>query len=141
MQYELPRYIEEEAKILGPLTLKQFMIAFTGIIISILFFFFFWAWLATILSFLLMTVIVFLMFGKIHGRPATAVVLGMIKYLWLPKVFIWQKPTLETREIYSETLKQSEAEPIEERPGGPKRVSPQELRELARQLDRRPPEE
>ncbi|MEW5805530.1 MAG: PrgI family mobile element protein [Patescibacteria group bacterium] len=140
MQYELPRYIEEEAKILGPLSLKQFMIAFAGIIISALFFFFFQAWLAMTLSLILMSGIVFLMFGKIEGRSATTVVLGMIKYVWLPKVFVWQKPALKSKQIYVETLRKQEPKPTEPEPEAPKIVSEEEIKELARQLDQREPE-
>lgn len=133
-QFELPRYIEEEAKVLGPLGVKQFFILFGGVLACALFFFFFQATLAAILSLILMSVTAFLMMGKIEGRPAYSVVLGAIKFFWLPKNWVWQKPQVSTENIYYENTRRQA--PIVEAPRELKKLSREELSELARQLDR-----
>jgi hypothetical protein len=137
MQYELPRYIEEEAKVFGPLSLKQFMIAFAGIMACALLFFFLQTWLAAILSVILMSGAIFLMLGKIQGRPASAVVLGAIKHFWSPKVFVWQKPVFGSEQVYVETLKKEKEKTEAPELKTPQIVSKQKIAELAKQLDKK----
>ncbi|OGY39617.1 MAG: hypothetical protein A2418_01990 [Candidatus Brennerbacteria bacterium RIFOXYC1_FULL_41_11] len=135
MQFELPRYIEEEAKILGPLNVKQFMLMFAGVITCALFFFFFKTWLAVILSFVLMGSAVFLMFGKIQGREAYTVVFAAVKYVWQPKSFVWKKEGFAIENVYYEKerkVEQKQAAPVVREA---KIMSLEEIRDLAKKLD------
>ncbi len=137
MQFELPRYIEEEAKILGPLNIKQFFIMFAGIMACALFFFFFRAWLAMILSVILMFLVVFLMFAKIEGRQAYTVVLAAAKYFWQPKAFVWKKDELTSENIYYEATRKEEQKQPEPEKKEAKILSLEEIEALARKLDRK----
>ncbi len=137
MQFELPRYIEEEARILGPLNIKQFFILFAGIMACALFFFFFRAWLAVILSVILMLSVVFLMFAKIQGKQAYTVALAAIKYFWQPKAFVWKKDELTSENIYYEsTRKEAQKQPEPEQKEATI-MSLEEIQELARKLDKK----
>ena len=136
MQFELPRYIEEEARILGPLNIKQFFILFAGIMACALFFFFFRTWLAVILSAILMLSVAFLMFAKIQGKQAYTVALAAVKYFWQPKAFVWKKDELTSENIYYEsTRKENQKQPEPEKKEA-KILSLEEIRELAKKLDK-----
>ena len=137
MQFELPRYIEEEAKILGPLNIKQFFIMFAGIIACALFFFFFRAWLATILSVILMLSVAFLMFGKIQGKQAYTVALAAVRYFWQPKAFVWKKDELTSENIYYESTRKEEQKQPEPEQKEAKILSLEEIQELAKKLDKK----
>ena len=70
MQYSVPQFVDVEDKIVGPLTLKQFLILLVGA----LFGFMYWSiFKATAGFFLLMlptaAIFGFLAFGKFNGRP------------------------------------------------------------------------
>lgn len=136
MQFELPRYIEEEAKILGPLNVKQFMLMFAAVIVCALFFFFFKTWLAVTLSFILMGSCVFLMFGKIEGRPAYTVALAAVKFFWQPKSFVWKKKDFAIENVYYERERKVEAPVAAPVSKEPKIMSLEQIQELAKKLDK-----
>jgi hypothetical protein len=96
MNFQVPQFIEEKPKIVGFLTLPQFLyVAAAGILSFIsfkLFSFFLW---------ILITVMVAggaiaLAFVKINGRPLPAVVLAGFRFIWKPKVYTWQRAMKET---------------------------------------------
>ncbi|MDP1629319.1 MAG: PrgI family protein [bacterium] len=91
MQYQVPQFIEIEDKIIGPLTLKQFLyLAGPAVISFILFFalsFGIWLLLTIILGVLGLS----LAFVKINGRPFINFLLSVFWYYFKPKIFIWKK--------------------------------------------------
>lgn len=91
MQFQVPQFIETEARIIGPLTLKQFgYIAVAGVLSFISFFFFtitFWA----ILTALFAIAAAGLAFVKYNGQPLPRIIAYAFRYLWKPRFFLWQK--------------------------------------------------
>jgi len=102
MQFQVPQFIETEDKIIGPLTLLQFLyIGGAGIIVAVLFFVLnFSLWIVTAIFF--GGVGVGLAFGKVNGRPITIYLTALIDSIWKPKVYVY-KPAFtaqkETRDI------------------------------------------
>jgi len=104
MEYQVPQFIEEEAKIIGPFTLKQF--GFLGGALAIV--------LITLmvtqnLAFTLVIgtpigLIAFaLVFVKINGLPLPTIISWFFGYLFSPKKFLWEKkeePGFELKEFY-----------------------------------------
>jgi len=91
MQFQIPQYIEHEAKIVGPLTLRQFLyIGGAGALCFILYFTVprFVFILAAILLFLFAC---FLAFAKIGGRSLPTYLLNFFLFLFKPKVYLWKK--------------------------------------------------
>lgn len=90
-QFQVPQFIETEAKIVGPLTLKQFLYVAVAALISFFTFFalktFAWIILTTILG----TVAVSLAFIKYNGRPLTTILKSVVDYAWRPKLYLWQQ--------------------------------------------------
>jgi len=91
MRFTLPQFIEREAKIIGPLTFKQFLyFGFAGFICFIVYFSFsldifilsvlFFGGIASAFSFL-----------NINGTPITAYLWNFFRYSLSPKTYLWQK--------------------------------------------------
>jgi hypothetical protein len=110
MRFNVPQFIEQEAKIVGPLTFKQFIyIGSAGIICLILFhiappvIFF-------SLAIILVTGSFCLAFIKINGKPLLTTIMNFFNFLISPKIFLWQKNKTKTQtqtKINIETFKKS----------------------------------
>lgn len=90
-QFQVPQFIEVEDKIIGPLTLKQFMyLAVGGALLFILYFFlqfFLWFFAALIIAPLALA----LAFLKINGRPFIYFIMSVITFIFKPKLYLWKK--------------------------------------------------
>lgn len=90
-QYQVPQFIETESKIVGPLTIKQFIyIAVAGLISFFLFFvlkFFIWV-ILTIIVGIIAGAFAFL---KYNGRPLPVIMKSAFLYYWNPRLYLWQR--------------------------------------------------
>lgn len=90
MQFQVPQFIETEDKIVGPLSLRQFIyIAVAGGMCFILFFAV-KTWLWFILTVLLAAISFSLAFLKVNGQPLVKVVMAGARFFWKPQTFVWQ---------------------------------------------------
>lgn len=96
MQFQVPQFIETEDKIVGPLTIKQFIyVAIGGGLSAILYFTVnFTAWI--IASIFLLAASAALGFLKISGRPLSKVILSAIHFYWKPQLYVWQPENPKT---------------------------------------------
>lgn len=92
MQFSVPQFVEIEDKIIGPLTLKQFLILLGGGLIELLYrsifnigILFFLLSLPTVVAFL------YLAFGRLNGRPALSSLPALLKFLTAPKVWVFER--------------------------------------------------
>lgn len=97
MRFTVPQFIEQEAKIIGPLTFKQFIyIGSAGVIGFILFqslpspF----SWLIVIVLGLSAFALAFL---KINGKSLPIVIVNFFKFLFSSKIYLWQKEKTKTQ--------------------------------------------
>jgi hypothetical protein len=94
MQFSVPQFIEFESKIVGPLTIRQFMFIAVPALVSFALFFVLvlpvWIFVATIL----VSTGVLLAFVKIAGRPLYKVMLYAFKFFWQPRLFLWKSPII-----------------------------------------------
>ena len=90
MEYQVPQFIEVEDKIIGPLTLKQFIYVAGAAGICIVFF----AYLPPIFAFILAAPVAgfaaALAFYKINGKPFIAVLEAGFNYYVGAKLFLWK---------------------------------------------------
>jgi len=136
-EFQVPQFIEEETKIIGPLTLRQFFIFMGAGIVSFVFFFIFQTWLWALLTFFLAIVVIGLSFGKVHGRPASDIAVHALKFFWQPRLYLWKKQPLKAEELY--TKKEKPSAPSAEQPvkkEETKVLTPEKIKELAKQLNR-----
>ena len=105
MNFQVPQFIETEDRIIGPLTLREFLyLAFGGGLIFLLFFFLnFLPWL--FLSFLIGTIAASFAFIKINGRPLATTFSAAVNFYWKPRFYLWQRekealktPVIEIKE-------------------------------------------
>lgn len=89
--FQVPQFIDQKPKIIGPLTLPQFfyLAGAAGIIFACFYIFNFFLWI--LISIVIVGIAVTLAFGKINGQEMPAVISAGIKYLTQPRVYTWQR--------------------------------------------------
>lgn len=96
IQFQVPQFIETEDKIVGPLTLKQFVyIGSLAAVASLLLFvldFFVWMFAAAILG----GIAASLAFGKYNGRPITIFLRSLFRSIWSPSVYVFEAKSAAT---------------------------------------------
>jgi hypothetical protein len=91
MQYQVPQFIDIEDKIVGPLTLKQFLyLAVGGAIIMATFFLLNFGF-AIIIGAIVGTLSFALAFIKVEGMPLPRYIGSMIGFAFKPQEYEWRK--------------------------------------------------
>ena len=91
MRFQVPQFIERDARVVGPFTFKQFV--YLGVPTAVAFFLYF---IAPFFVFLFSTV-VFLSFGflfafvNVGGRSFPTILLNFLHFSVGPKTYIWKK--------------------------------------------------
>lgn len=99
MVYQVPKFIEEETKLMGLITFNQLwiLLSFVGLLILLFVLLQFWLWI------ILFTIIVplglFITFGKINNLPVYKFFISAILHFWLPKHYLWQKETVVSKPL------------------------------------------
>lgn len=91
MQFQVPQFIEAEDKIVGPLTIRQFIYLAVGGGISFLSYAVHletWLWL--VISVFAVSAAVAFAFAKVNGRPLHFLLLSVAGFLWRPHTYVWQ---------------------------------------------------
>jgi len=106
MHFQIPQFIEIENKIVGPLTLKQFIYLAIAAALSFMLYFVLAFWLWIILTAIFTAAGVSLAFVKYNGQPLPIMFVRAFSFFWKPKFYLWQK-TVETQQFAAEreTLK------------------------------------
>lgn len=135
MQFAVPQFTDVEDKLIGPLTLKQFlMLLFTGGVVLM-----FWALFKLSIIFFLFALPVALLgilitFAKFNGRPFFSYLFPVINYLSVPKSLIYKREGIVVNlSKTAQPKKAGKQEAIKERLGGEAAAS--RLKKLAYLLD------
>src|SRR3989344_5964431 len=133
MQYQIPQFVDIEDRIIGPLTLKQFLyLAFGGAILFVTWFIFkFFIWI--ILAVPVTLAALAFAFIKINDRPFVYFFLSFVNYYLKPKLYIF---SIKPREgVESKTKILPEFEPAFAEVSAGKKITRSKLKELALSLD------
>jgi len=127
--FQVPQFIDIEDKIIGPLTLKQFLfLAGAGLLIFLLYSILqFWLWI--MVSIVIAAIGMGFAFVKVNGQNLSRVVWNGLRYLLRPRLYVWQRGAVK-KSIAPQTVA-----PPKEKPKEKKRLSPEELSELAKKLN------
>jgi len=115
MQYRVPQFIEHEAKILGPLNMKQSLMV--GGVIAACFFMYFSIGQTNFFLFLLIAATLIglalgISFTKIEGQGLPTVAKNWINFNMNPKIFLWRRKQssvyLSTERVRREITKKEE---------------------------------
>ena len=88
--FQVPQYIDTEDKIVGPLTLRQFLYLAVAFLISFSFFYILQIWLWLIITVFLGAFVAALAFVKVGGKSFAGVVVSAFKFYWSPRMFFWR---------------------------------------------------
>lgn len=95
-QYQVPQFIETEAKIIGPLTLKQFLwLAAAGAIIFILYFLIPIRWVWILLTVFIAGLSLSLALIRVSGRSMFSLISDFFSFVFKPRFFLWAKGTVK----------------------------------------------
>jgi len=91
MSYQVPKFIEEETKLMGLITFNQLwiLLSFAGLLILLFVLLQFWLWI--ILFAILVPFGLFITFGKVNNQPVYNFFMSAVLHFWLPKHYLWQK--------------------------------------------------
>jgi hypothetical protein len=137
MEYNVPQFVEEEAKILGPFNIRDFFILFGAGLMSAMFFFLFRQWLAIILASIVFGGAVALLLVRVNSRPLYTIVIAAIQFFWSPRLYIWKKEGVKQEDLLREKII-AETEPVtkmQTKTAIPQALSLKKIKELAGQLD------
>lgn len=132
MQYKVPQKIDLEDKIIGPLTLKQFIYLLSGAMLDYLIFSSiassFLAWL---LIFIVSLLALAFAFVQVEEQPFSYLMANVLSYLLRPKIRLWDKRSKIIKMIQFKNKKKEKPGPEIRNPAEVK----SSLETLARVLD------
>lgn len=96
MKYQVPQFIEVESKIIGPLTLRQFIYIAGGVGICVIFFHFLPFFIAILASLPVAGFAGALAFYKVNNKPFITVVESAFRFYTSSRLFLWHKEQKNT---------------------------------------------
>jgi hypothetical protein len=132
MEYQVPQFIEVEDKLIGPLTLKQFIYVAGAGGLCVIFFAYLGIVFALLLSVPVVALAAALAFYKVNGKPFIEVLEAGFNYYTRSKLFLWKHEGSKTLEKSPAT-----AADLHQLRGTPK-LTRGKLSELAWSLDVKP---
>lgn len=128
-QFIVPQFLDVEGKIIGPLTVRQFLIFLVGAGLIFIVFKLASFWMAAIEGLLIFALTGVFAFLKINGRPFHYFLLNMLQTLRRPTLKVWNK------EVYDFKERKEKVAPLPP-PAAPKqRLSDSRLTELSLVVD------
>lgn len=95
-EFQVPQFIEEKPKIVGPLTISQFLYLAAAGGVSILGFYILTFTLWLFLSIIVVGAAFALAFVKVNGEDLPAVLLSGFSFIWRPRRYTWQRAMEQT---------------------------------------------
>lgn len=126
--FQVPQFIDIEDKIIGPLTLRQFIILISTVAVIFLINRIFEFWLVIILGSVIGGLGLALAFLKVNGQYFSKVAFNAVKYFINPRLYVWQR-TKKSKNLLNKprTIVKKEKET--------KRLNLRDLEEFAKKLD------
>ncbi len=114
-QFVVPQFIDVEAKIIGPITARQFLILLGATLLIALFY-----RLLRFTPFLIVTVVIVIVAGvfaflKINGRPFHYFVLNLLQTTRRPGVRVWNHKILPVEQAEKEPIQKVDYKPVPKR--------------------------
>ncbi|HDH31294.1 MAG TPA: PrgI family protein [Candidatus Wolfebacteria bacterium] len=95
MQFQVPQFIDVENKIIGPLSLRQFLYLAGAGLISFMLFFIIQMWLWFLISVFLTIIALALALIKYNGKPLPEILWLAMGFIWRPRLYLWQREVEE----------------------------------------------
>ena len=135
MEYQVPQFIDVEDKLVGPLTLKQFIYIAGAGGLTIVFFSYLPMLFAILLSLPVVALGAALAFYKVNNKPFIEVLEAGFNYYTSKKLMLWKYTAPTTQETTNAAAVAAEAERAARSIRGAPRLTRGKLSELAWSLD------
>ncbi|MDE1919240.1 MAG: PrgI family protein [Patescibacteria group bacterium] len=135
MEYHVPQFIEVEDKIVGPLTLRQFIYIAGAGGLCVVFFAYFSLVYAIILSIPVVAFAGALAFYKVNGKAFIEILEAGFNYYTSAKLFLWKHHDAKVEERSAAAAAAAAAEKSLRESAGTPRLTRGKLSELAWSLD------
>jgi hypothetical protein len=106
--FQVPQFIEQKPKIIGPFTIEQFLYVAGAGVLSFFSFYIFNFILSFLLTVVFLGTALALSFVKVNGQRMPSVIMSAFSYMWRPRTYTWQRAVTEA------VLDTSELEKLEE---------------------------
>lgn len=91
MRFSVPQFIEIEDKIIGPLTLKQFLFLAVGGAVLVFAWYLLKLWAFILVAIPAGSLAASFAFLKIHGQPFGKTLSAFINYQLKPRLYVWKQ--------------------------------------------------
>jgi len=91
MQFVVPQFIEVEDKIMGPFTMKQFLMAVGAGALIFIMWYLFQLWFVVLFGGLIVIALLISFFVKVNGRSFTSYFVSGLTYYLRPKIYVWKR--------------------------------------------------
>jgi len=98
MQFQVPQFTEIEDKVIGPLTLKQFLYLLIAAIVLFILFRMVNMFVFVLLAIPIASMSLALGFVKVNNRPLIYALKNFLGFLKKPDFYVWKKPTPAAKE-------------------------------------------
>lgn len=93
MNFQVPQFIEQKPKIVGFLTLPQFLYVAGAAILGYISFYVFNFFFAIIITVFAGLIGIAFAFVKVNGQEFPKIIVSVFGYLWGPRLYTWQRQT------------------------------------------------
>jgi len=132
MQFQIPQFTEIEDKIVGPLTIKQFLYLVVGALVLYILFRVLNFFVFIILAIPIAGIALALAFIKVNQRPLASTIKNFLGFVKKPDFYIWKKPEPQKSKEEKPLLEIIKKEPINRK----ERLIPRErLQELGWKIE------
>lgn len=135
MEYQVPQFIEVEDKIVGPLTLKQFIYIAGAGGLCVVFFVYLPIWFAFLVSAPVVGLAVSLAFYKVNGKSFIEILEAGFNYYTGAKFFLWKHKDMSAKEQNTAAVAAAVATEAAKPVRGTPKLTSGKLSELAWSLD------
>ena len=139
MEFSIPQFIEKEAKIVGPLTFKQFGFLGLAVLVSVALFFLLPKTVFLVLSPVLVGGAAALAFYKKEGVPLPDLIIGFFSFMLKPKIYLWKNKGVPPKFLRTDDMKKKaeKKKDLEEKKKGPrlKMAKRSHLHDLSTQVE------
>jgi len=126
---QVPQFINLESKIVGPLTLRQFLFIGGGGVLIFLLNYVLQTWLWILVSIFIALFSIALAFVKINEQPFNKIIINALKFYINPRLYTWKRPQ-KNKQIFEE-----KKPIITEKKTSQKRLTVEELEKIAQELE------
>ncbi|MFZ5559569.1 MAG: PrgI family protein [Patescibacteria group bacterium] len=96
MQFQVPQFTDIEDKIIGPLTLKQFLYLLVAAVIIFILYKLFSLFVVIVLAIPVVGLTIALAFVTVNNQPFINVIKNFLGFLRKPDFYVWKKPIAKT---------------------------------------------